>query len=56
MNVQDWLAVNKLFPNIDQAKIIIFHKHQKVVPTQAISSVVINNTVIESAMEFNWWD
>ena len=37
-----WLAVNKLSLNVDKTKFMIFHNHQKVIPTHEIPCLVIN--------------
>ena len=34
--ISDWLAVNKLSLNVDKTKFMIFHNHQKVIPTHDI--------------------
>ena len=50
------LVVKKLSLNVDKIKFMIFQNHQKVMPTHDISCLVINNTVVESVTEFNFWD
>ena len=40
--------------NVDKTKFMIFHNQQKVIPTHDIPWLVINNTVVERAMEFNF--
>ena len=52
--ISDWLPVNKLSLNADKTKFMIFHNHQKVMPTHDIPCVVINNTVVEWVTEFNF--
>ena len=52
--ISDWLAVNKLSLNVDKTKFMIFHNHQKVIPTHDIPCLVINNTVVERVTEFNF--
>ena len=54
--ISDWLAVNKLSLNVDKTKFMIFHNHQKVIPTHDIPCLVISNTVVERVTEFNFWD
>ena len=53
--ISDWLAVNKLSLNVDKTKFMIFHNHQKVIPTHDIPCLVINNTVVEKVTEFNFF-
>ena len=53
--ISDWLAVNKLSLNVDKTKFMIFHSHQKVIPTHDIPCLVINNTVVERVTEFNFF-
>ena len=36
----------------NKTKLTIFHNHQKVIPTQDIPRLVINNTVVEKVTEF----
>ena len=54
--ISDWLAVNKLSLNVDKTKVMIFHNHQKVIPTHDIPCLVINNTLVERVAEFNFGD
>ena len=53
--ISDWLAVNKLSVNVDKTKFMIFHNHQKVMPTNDIPCLMIHNIVVERVTEFNFW-
>ena len=52
--ISDWIAVNKLSLNFDKTKFMIFHNHQKGIPTYDIPCLAINNTVVERVTEFHF--
>ena len=52
--ISDWPAVNKLSLNVHKTKFMIFHNHQKVIPTHDIPCLVINNTGIERVTVLNF--
>ena len=52
--IADWLAVNKLSPNVQKTEFMKFHYRQRLITENDIPCLMINNTLIERVTKFNF--
>ena len=52
--ITDWLAVNKLFPNAEKTKLMIFRYKQRQLKNSEVPNIKINNMPIEWVTQFKF--